>query len=237
MLSRLSIAWTRCHSTLSRTPSSSFRPKAPKPAKPLGLKPVSSATYLTKGHCQSHFDYLACFQQLSLEKWAFFRNKRIERTTARLLMLIRQDMSCPRSQRVVTRQGAGSRNIPTIQAGILFRISSLPGKLRIGPKVNVVGYRTQTPESVAVPARRPLRAEISALDCAGVPARAKRPPMARPRPICQAGAKAHRVVSDDGAGTTEGPFPPPPCAALPLRGGCKGVLYNRDSGPCLNPWR
>ncbi len=141
LLSRL-IVRTRCYSTSSTSPASSFRLKAPKPAKPLGLKPITSVTYPRNGRCQSHFAYPPCFQRLSLEKRPHFGKRIVQRSRNRCLSRARHSVSCSPTRHVVTRRRAGSENIPTKQAGMWFVIRSLTGKLRISFGCQPISYRS-----------------------------------------------------------------------------------------------
>jgi len=142
MLSNLLVARTRCHSTLPRCPSSSFRLRTPKPANPTELNPATSVVCLGNRPRQSQPAHLACFQRLSLEIRPFFSKRRMKRPATRSLWCNRHDMSCSPSHRVVTSRRAGHENIPTVEAGICFGIINVLGKSHMGPGTKLIGYRT-----------------------------------------------------------------------------------------------
>ncbi len=141
MLPSKLIVRMRHHSTLPTGPLSSFRPNAPKPAKPLGLKSTPSVVCARNAYCQSHSGYLACFQCLKLEKGPLFSKRIDERSEIRRSSCAGHDMSCVPSHSVVTCQCAGIENMPTDEAGMSFKISSVTGKSLIGCRLAVVGSR------------------------------------------------------------------------------------------------
>ncbi len=142
MISTPLIAGSRCHFTFSASPPSSFCFSTPKPANPLGLNLKASVIYVRNGLCQSHFRYLACFQQFSLENRPIFSKRVHEHSAIRCFSCNRYSVSCPPLPHVVVGQRAESKNIPTMQAGMWLEISSLPGKSRIGSVAKLIGYRT-----------------------------------------------------------------------------------------------
>ena len=159
MLLNLLIARTRRLSYPPPNPSSSFRRRTPKPAKPTELNPTTSVVYLANRPRQTQPAHLACFQQLSLEIRPFFSKRRVKGPATRSLWCNRHDMSCSPSHRVLTNQGAGHENIPTVEAGICFGIINVPGKSHMGPGTKLIGYRTRGnptrrgPQMVACPCR------------------------------------------------------------------------------------
>ncbi len=128
MIWRLLIARTRCHSTCLSGPTSSFRVKRQSQPNPLGLSSMPSVGYPKNGNSQTHFPYLACFQDLSLGKRPFFSKRIVQRPENRCLSCDRHSVSCWPTRHVVTRWRGRSENIPTVQAGISREMSRLHDK-------------------------------------------------------------------------------------------------------------
>lgn len=138
MLPILLIVGSRCHFTLSN----SFCLRRQSQPNPLCLKPITSAGYPRNGLCQTQLAYLACFQQLSLEKGRLFSKKIVKRSGTPCLSPYHHDVSRLPSPCVVMRQRTGHQNIPTIEAGKWFGISGVPGKFRIGRERQPISHNT-----------------------------------------------------------------------------------------------
>ncbi len=158
MLSRLLIARTRCHSTSSTSPTSSFRPKRQSQPNPLHLSPAPSVGYTQNGSRQTHFAYPACFQQFNLIKRLFFSKRVVQRSGNRRSSPARHDMSCSPSRQPVTCQRAEPENMPTIEAGRSFGISGVPGK----PQIRVAGLNDSV---ITCPDYRETEAKDERLKC------------------------------------------------------------------------
>jgi len=149
-------------SILSRTPSSSFRLGAPKPAKPIRLNLKPSAVYARNRRRQSQRAHLACFQQLSLKNRPFFRTNELNGVkSAASRAGVRARPSVP-SQRI--------RNHSTIEAKMCFGISSMLRKGSDGPGAKLIRYRTRghpigrARRRVAHPAPKCRRVRLSTLN-------------------------------------------------------------------------
>ncbi len=79
---------------------------------PLYLKLTASAAYLRNGHRQTHCDYLAYFQQLSLEERPYLSKRPVEGAGSGRLQCNRYAVAPSTLQPVVTRQRAGRQKHP-----------------------------------------------------------------------------------------------------------------------------